>query len=266
MSDKSLAGKRVLITGGTSGLGKSLANQIKQYADSVTIIGRKKIAPEEDKLKFFACDLADFSSINNVIDQFLAKDLSFDILINNAGILSPPKYTETVDGYELSYQVNFLSHVLLTRLLINQNLLDNPVVINMTSPICKLGTLRTNDMSLKSYNILQAYADSKLYMVLFSELLASEGIRGFAFNPGTFSSAIFRSQKHWFHFIYKIAAPFMVSSDNVAKKLINILARNTYNAGKMIGKNGSETPISKFGESEKVEFWNRISQQLGGYV
>lgn len=58
----------------------------------------------------------------------------------------------------------------------------------------------------------------------------------------------------------------MVSSENVAGKLINILALDVYNSGKMIGKNGSETSISKFSQSEKDDFWENVSSQLDGYV
>jgi NAD(P)-dependent dehydrogenase (short-subunit alcohol dehydrogenase family) len=266
MNSDLLQGKRILITGGTSGLGKSLAVQLKNRVKSITVIGKNRGTEQNEGLYFVKSDLADFDSVMDVVKKFSSQNSCFDVLINNAGILSPPKYYESVDGFELSYQVNFLSHVLLTRLLIRHQLLNEPTIINVTSPIYVKGNIREGMIAKHSYNVLRAYADSKLYMVLFSELLATEGISGFAFNPGTFSSAIYRSQSAWFHLIYKIAAPFMVTSRQVATKLIRIIEEGKFTPGKIIGKSGSESSALKFTKNEQNEFWKVVNSQLDGYL
>ena len=123
----------------------------------------------------------------------------------------------------LNYQVNFLSHVLLTQLLLSKRILKPGFVVNISSPVHKTGQLELDKIfDKKAYGFFQTYSNTKLFMALFSEKLAADGVSGFSFNPGTFSSGIYQLQKPWFHNMYKIAAPFMVSSDRVAERLYGI--------------------------------------------
>lgn len=258
----SFVGKRVLISGGTSGLGKSLALKISQDAEKVYVIGINGEIVENSRIEFLRCDYTSLKSVIDACEELAAQNYEFDILINNAGILSPPMYSETSDGYEKSYQINFLSHVLLTKLLLKEGVLNSPTIVNTSSPVYRRGTLDMTNNTSHHYTGLQAYANSKLFQALFSEKLAEEGIRSFAFNPGTFSSGIYRSQKGWFRGMYKIAAPFMVSSDRVASKLLGILETDSFSSGKIISKNGSEKSIDKFDELQKDQFWEKVYSQL----
>jgi NAD(P)-dependent dehydrogenase (short-subunit alcohol dehydrogenase family) len=264
---RSLTGKHVIITGGTSGLGRSLGMQFIEKGSKVVALGKNTEKIAGTGLEAIFCDLAKLNSVVDLVEQLRQKNAKFDILINNAGILSPPTYTETSDGFEMSYQVNFLSHVLLTRLLLKNGLLKNGMVINMSSPIYTRGKISQEENSQNNtYSILQAYADSKLFMALFSEKIDSEGVRGFSFNPGTFSSGIYRSQKAWFKGLYKIAAPFMPSSERVASRLIKILAKDQFSNGRFISKNGSEKRMIKVNAREQQSFWEKIEMQLDSYL
>ncbi len=265
MKHDQFTGKSALVTGGTSGLGKSIALQLKQRGCEVVVIGTNGKGAESDGLSFLQCDFASFKSVMSLVEAFSVAGHSIDFLINNAGILSPPIFTESKDGFELTYQVNFLSHVLLTRSLLEKNILNSPVIINTSSPIYKSGVLNGLNHSVNSYSIIKAYANSKLYLALFSEQLAIEGIRGFAFNPGTFSSGIYRSQKNWFHKLYKVASPFMISADSVASKMFKILEGDRYSNGAIISKTGAEIRINKFSDEQKVNFWGKINSQLNRY-
>jgi len=256
----------VLITGGTSGLGKSIIKQLLVDDFEVVAIGKRN-GFHDPKSRFFSCDLAVFEDVQKVVNQFENEKLTFDILINNAGILSPPDYQLTPNGFELSYQVNFLSHVLLTRLLIQKKILTPELIVNVSSPIYKQGKIYLDELSEKSnHGIIQTYSNTKLYMALFSKKLSEEGISSFSFNPGTFSSGIYRSQKKWFHSMYKLAAPFMVSSEKVSKGLYQIIKSRNWSDGKMIDKKGRSQNVVHNNSDQKTEFWQKVNDQIKDYL
>ena len=132
-----LSDKTILITGGTSGLGKSLVSEFLEMGCHVISIARNGAVVEinNDNYKHFSSDFSNLSTIKEIVEEFIKEKILVDVLINNAGVLSPPRYEESTDGFELSYQVNFLSHVYLTRLLLKHNLLNPDLIANISSPI-----------------------------------------------------------------------------------------------------------------------------------
>jgi len=261
-----LAEKNILISGGTSGLGKAIAMQFSFSSNQLHVLGGSFHEMHLPGIKYQACDYSSLKSVLNFVDRLTINKTKVDILVNNAGILSPPVFEETNDGFEKSYQVNFLAHVLLTRLLLKYDILRNPVVVNISSPMQARGTLSGYFTDITRYSVMQAYANSKLYQALFSEKLAEEGIKGFAFDPGTFSSGIYRSQKSWFQHMYKLAAPFMVSAEKVAAIMIEVLKVDRYTIGSIVNKRGRSTTISRFDENEKRRFWKKVDRQLHDYL
>jgi len=257
--------KRVLITGGTSGLGRSLVVKFLDQGFNVVALGRKDISNQIKSMnfKFINCDFADLNSIKAVGDQLAKEKRGFSFIINNAGILSPTRFQQTDDGFELSYQVDFLSHVLLTHLFLDGNSRKPECIVNITSPIYVRGRIDQDQLIVKNnYNVVQAYAQTKLFMALFSEKLYSEGYSSFSFNPGTFSSGIYRSQQRWFRFMYKIAAPFMVSSGRVANGLYQIIQAKGWPNGKMINRKGSEHNLKYYDPEVKHKFWQMVDTNI----
>ena len=261
--------KNVLITGGTSGLGKSLVSLFLSKGSRVFTVGRNGVSDKNthENYSFYLCDLANLDEVKAVVDRIAKDNVSIDILINNAGVLSPPDHRLTENGYEYSYQVNFLSHVLLTQLLLSKRILKPGFVVNISSPVHKNGQLELEKIfDKKAYGILQAYSNTKLFMALFSEKLTLDGVPGFSFNPGTFSSGIYQLQKPWFHNMYKIAAPFMVSSDRVAERLFGIAIGNKWQKGKMISKNGSINNLMDYDPELIVAFWKHVDGQIEAFI
>ena len=259
----------VLITGGTSGLGKSLVLQFLDGGYEVTALGKSNAFTRgtHPRLTVHSCDFSKLPEIHETVDAFSSRKRPFDILVNNAGILSPPDLQETVDGFELSYQVNFLSHVLLTHLLLNRDLLRPGLVVNVSSPIYRKGNpdlLQALDKN--NYNVLRAYANTKLYMAMLSEKLAGEGIPAFSFDPGTFSSGIYRMQQKWFHIMYKIAAPFMRSSHNTSERLFSIIKENNWHNGWIINRRGFQRQLNTIDNEEKTAFWEQVNEQIAPYL
>ncbi len=259
--------KRILITGGTSGLGEQLASRFLQLGFNVIITGREFRGNPSENLEFLYCDFTDLSSVVRCAKEIGDKFKSLDLVINNAGILSPGSYTETIDGYEISYQVNFLSHVLFTTLLREAGLLKTTKVINLSSPIYKRGTLDVDKISDSfQYEAFRTYASTKLFMALFSVKLAESGQAGFSFDPGTFSSGIYRAREKWFHVLYKIAAPFMIPVSTVARKLVDIILFNDFDNGEMVNKRGVGRQVSWHNDEQLEAFWRTVHTQLTDYV
>lgn len=267
MSD-TIKNKQILITGGTSGLGLSLVMRFLRQGFSVYALGRADISKQINNpdFKFVKCDFTDLNDVREVGEHLIKTEVDFSFIINNAGILSPPDFQATIDGFELSYQVNFLSHVLLSDILLAGSSNKPECIVNVCSPLYVHGKIEMDQLiNENNYSIVQAYAQSKLFMALFSEKLSADGHPAFCFNPGTFSSGIYRMQKNWFHNMYKIAAPFMISSERVAKGLVQIMETNRWSEGKMINRKGLINDLKAYSYSHKEDFWDSVASQLSTY-
>ncbi|KAF6838778.1 retinol dehydrogenase [Colletotrichum plurivorum] len=125
-----LSGKVLIVTGGNVGLGKETITQLsKRNPARIYLAARteskalaaiedvKKQVPNAAPITFLKLDLTSFESIKHAAKEFLAKEQSLHILINNAGIMACPPGT-TEEGYEIQFGTNHMGHALLTKLLL----------------------------------------------------------------------------------------------------------------------------------------------------
>ena len=199
LNDKSLKGKTFIITGGNTGLGKSVALDLaKRGADEVIIACRNTSQGKEvaqintentgkSNIKCMLLDLASFESIKNFVQNFSVDHSKLDCLICNAGIWAPmQKGLKTSDGYEIHFGVNHLGHYLLVKLLSNalHNSNNSRIVVVssglMSSGVVDLDTIdvfngRQSDLvDIKRPSYApRGYCDSKLMNGLFVKELAS---------------------------------------------------------------------------------------------
>ncbi|CAI5757536.1 unnamed protein product [Candida verbasci] len=149
--------KVVLITGGNSGIGwytvlhlylhgyiiyiaGRTESKVLKAIEDIKIEAKKRRDTEKEQqhplgeLNYIYIDLLDLSTVPKAVEKFKSREKKLDILINNAGIMGIP-YEITRDGYEVQYQVNFVSHFLLTLQLIPQLKASDfgPRVINLSS-------------------------------------------------------------------------------------------------------------------------------------
>src|SRR5579862_3473478 len=115
----SQAGRRVLITGANSGIGYMAALKLARKDAKVLVAcrdqrrGEAAIAriladsPGAD-LELVVLDLASLDSVREVAARQLDNGLPLDLLINNAGVMTPPKRLETKDGFEMQFGTNVL--------------------------------------------------------------------------------------------------------------------------------------------------------------
>jgi NAD(P)-dependent dehydrogenase (short-subunit alcohol dehydrogenase family) len=188
---------------------------------------------------------------------------SFNLIINNAGILSPPEYKETANGLEYTFQVNFLAHLLVNELVLNSINDDRNIKIaTITSPVYRFASLGPGtEQGAGNYRPMRSYSSSKLYLAIMSDLLASRrkepALHCFAFDPGTFSSEIYRMQKTWFRYLYHVAAPFMRSPGSVAKALEELMLKEKTVNGRIYGRSKELRPIPEIDKLQKSNFTDR---------
>jgi NAD(P)-dependent dehydrogenase (short-subunit alcohol dehydrogenase family) len=197
--------KTILITGASDGIGKETAKTLAEQGHTVIMHGRNpektKKAFEEIKAatgnKGLTYELGDFSSLAGVkvfAEKILSKTDKLDVLINNAGAQFR-KRNETVEGHEMTMQVNVLAPFLLTSLLLPA--LQNSAsarVVTVASAAHKMGgEPLLDDLDLKdNFNLTRSYGLSKLYVIWvmrhFVKDCASKGIKNITFNcthPGS---------------------------------------------------------------------------------
>ena len=167
---RQLAEQRILITGSTDGHGRRVAAELAQRGVSVLIHGRdpKRVDAAAHHIGAEAGLVADLADLGQV--RSLAEEAGqLDTLVNNAGVIVPER-RESADGYELTFAVNYLSHFLLTRLLLQQ--LREPARIVNVSSIGQAPIDFDDLMLTNGYDAYGAYAQSKLAQVLFTFELA----------------------------------------------------------------------------------------------
>jgi NAD(P)-dependent dehydrogenase (short-subunit alcohol dehydrogenase family) len=168
-----LTGIRAVITGANSGIGFHTAAALVEHGAEVVLACRNTEAGREaaKKLKG-ACsveelDLASQTSIHEFVGRY---DGSLDLLINNAGVMTPPKYRTTAEGHELQFGTNHLGPFALTGLLLPALLKsETPRVVTVASIAHHRGdesVLEGNPQ--ETYEPQHAYGNSKLANLLFA--------------------------------------------------------------------------------------------------
>jgi NAD(P)-dependent dehydrogenase (short-subunit alcohol dehydrogenase family) len=235
MDQKGADNITILITGGTSGLGLELAKCFLDRGYEVVATGRHEPDASGFSQKFFLYKV-DFGDLFKVAETTatICSNHSVGMIINNAGILSPPVYTETTDGLEYTFQINFLAHLLIAEIILRSRKAEQSLVIaSVTSPVYKLAGKKPGiSAGAMEYNAIRSYSSSKLLLALLHEFLVQgttlSDFNCFSLNPGTFSSSIYRTQKSWFRTMYRIAAPFMRSPAKVARVMTEIILNTDY--------------------------------------
>jgi NAD(P)-dependent dehydrogenase (short-subunit alcohol dehydrogenase family) len=198
----SQSGRLAVVTGANSGLGKSIARELGRAGATVIIAVRNTDKGEQAAadirrdvaaadLSVQRLDLADLASVRSFAEAFGAAHDRLDLLVNNAGIMAPPRRL-TADGFESQIGTNHLGHFALTGLLLPALLAaPTPRVVTMSSEAHWIGKIRFDDLqSEHGYNNWRAYGQSKLANLMFCFELARRaaeadtGLVSVAAHPG----------------------------------------------------------------------------------
>jgi NAD(P)-dependent dehydrogenase (short-subunit alcohol dehydrogenase family) len=252
--------KKVLITGGTSGLGLELVKLFLADGAEVYATGRTmpQIFSDNSRFHFSQVDFSDIKQVETVISLITTSQPGFDLVINNAGILSPHNFTTSKDGFEYTFQVNLLSHILLDDIIVRSMPAGGVLRIAfVTSPVYKFVKPDFIIPQKTNYRPFKTYCETKYYLLLAGSYLKlkypDKDLRIIGLDPGIFSSGIYRMQKNWFHKMYSVGALFMRSSGKVAGNLHRILNDSIFTENRVYHRSGRRSepfpPLN--GASEK---------------
>jgi len=194
---------RTAIVTGTGGLGFVDALELARAGARVILAGRNAAKGQRAvaqvlsevpaaSIQFEQVDLANLSSVAAFGARLRDRYERLDMLINNAGVMVPPTYIETIDGFELQFATNHLGHFALTAHLLP--LLRNgqdPRVVSLSSVAARAGQIDFANLNAEAgYHPMRAYSQSKLACLMFALELqrrsdaAGWGIRSVAAHPG----------------------------------------------------------------------------------
>ena len=227
MTSVDMKGKIVVITGATSGIGRQTAIGLAGMGAKVVMLVRNEEKGAElvkeikertanGESECIKCDLASLDSVRRAAQEFKSRHQRLDVLINNAGLVLGKRQV-TVDGFEQTFQVNHLSHFLLTNLLLDVLKKSAPSrIVIVGSEAHERAHLDLDDLMLeKGYSAFKAYGRSKLANLLFcfelARRLEGTGVTANCLHPGVVRTSFGRGLGGMSG-LYPLAYPFMISA------------------------------------------------------
>jgi NAD(P)-dependent dehydrogenase (short-subunit alcohol dehydrogenase family) len=231
----SMQGKRVLVTGATSGIGQVAALTLAREGAELLLVGRdvlraeataqqvRQVAPTA-RVEVLLADLSSQAQVRRLAEDVKRRWDRLDVLLNNAGALIPTRQV-TVDGLEMTFALNHLGYFLLTHLL--RPLLEaapSARVVNVASEASRMGRMHFGDLQLeRGYSPMKAYSQSKLANILFTRELARRlsgtRVSTTVLHPG-FVASNFGSTHRLINLFYKVARPFALTPEQGADTAI----------------------------------------------
>ncbi len=195
-----MAGKSVLVTGGTGGIGKATAIGLAALGARVGITGRDpgraeaaaagiRAAAGSPAVDAFAADLSVQTGVRRLAAQVLEAYPRLDVLVNNVGGFWAHRHV-TADGLEHTFALNHLAPFLLTSLLLDGLTASAPArILTVSSGAHASGRIDFGDLQgERNYSGQRAYSQSKLANVMFTYELArrldSTGVTATVLHPG----------------------------------------------------------------------------------
>jgi NAD(P)-dependent dehydrogenase (short-subunit alcohol dehydrogenase family) len=258
IDNSSQKGRLFIVTGANTGLGYENALSLAHLGGKVIMACRnltkanaakakiESSVPDAD-LEVLEIDLSSLASVKNFAKTFQAKYDRLDVLINNAGVMTPP-YTQTEDGFELQFGANYLGHFLLTGLLLDTLLkTPNSRVVTLSSLVHKNGQINFDDLqSEQDYSASGAYAQSKLACLMFTyelqrrlEKAGHHDTLSVGSHPGIATTELSRHMPKLIYTVLKYTlAPFMTHSPKEGAKPTLMAAIGEAQGGDYFGPTG----------------------------
>ena len=234
--------KTVVITGGTSGIGRASALRLAKNRHRVVITSRDKIKVNEAAKELSAISggevigydvsLSDPRSVNGLANRLKSEFDEIDVLVNNAGTIAG-RERRMVAGVEYTLASNYIGPFALTVSLLPQLMKSGePRIVNLSSELYKnvKGGLDFENLNFETgYSNSKAYAHSKLAMMLFTKELINRyqksGVSSFALHPGVVKSNFGRGKDSStsMGLMMKLLGPLLMKPEKAAIGLANLV-------------------------------------------
>ncbi len=174
-----LSGRRAVVTGASDGMGLGIATRLAAAGAEVVLPVRNPRKGEAAlatirqqvpgaKVSLRDLDLSSLASVAALGRTLLDEGLPLHLLINNAGVMTPPDLQRTADGFELQFGTNHLGHFALTARLLPLLRAGHARVTSQISVAARRGSVKWDDLGWeRSYNGMKAYSQSKIAFGLF---------------------------------------------------------------------------------------------------
>ena len=271
-----------MVTGANSGIGKATAMGLAEMGATVILVCRSKEKGEaalsetreksgNNSLDLMLADMSSMRSVRQLASEFRRKYDRLHVLVNNAGLFMFTR-TTTGDRLETTFEVDYLSHFLLTGLLIDLLKATAPSRLVEVSSIAHYnGHIDFDDLQgEKGYGGWRAYSQAKLAQVLFTYELARRlkgtGVTANCLHPGAVATNIWSRPLGRAGFIMKLLRLFMMGPEGGAKTPIYLASSPDVEgvSGKYF-TNKKEKESSKESNDEQVarRLW-LVSEELTG--
>ena len=236
---QNLAGRTILITGATRGIGRAAAEGLAAQGASVIVHGRSPNLVEQVVAGICrshghaaaagaVADLGSLAEVRRLAAEVVSEHARLDVLINNAGCATRRRET-TVDGFERQLAVNHLAPFLLTQLLLPQlERGERARIVNVASNAHRRAAFDPDDLNWerRPYSALGAYGATKLANILFTRALArrlaGSGVTANCLHPGVVATQIFAGLGPLGALFGLVSRPFMLSSRDGARTTIHL--------------------------------------------
>ena len=271
-----------LITGATEGIGRATAIELAAKGFKVVIAARNaakagavvmeiEAATGRRDADFIIADLRSLADVRALSETFHQRYPRLDVLINNAGIFAGARQL-TGDGFEASYQVNYLSQFYLTHLMLNAlKAARQGRIINLSSSVHAGGKFDPHNLqSEKRFSAFGAYANSKLLMLLFTlelaERLKATQVTANAVHPGVVKTPMMLRAPGIFRVVGYLALPFALSPQQGAATSVYLASSPEVSGatGRYFSRSREATIKTAFNTPEHRELlWNLSMNSLG---
>lgn len=234
--ERDLGGRTILITGASTGIGRTTALGLAARGAHLVLANRsaersRAVLEELERAggsaELVLLDLADLASVKRAAEEVLAKGRPIHVLVNNAGIAGARGQTK--DGFEVTFGTNHLGPFLFTVLLLDRLRESGPArIVNVASnahyraPRIDWEAARRSTASMTGF---PEYQVSKLANILFTKALAAgragPSIHSYCLHPGVVASDVWREIPWPFRGIMKL---FMITNEEGAKTSIHCAA------------------------------------------
>jgi NAD(P)-dependent dehydrogenase (short-subunit alcohol dehydrogenase family) len=209
-----LSGKRAVVTGASDGVGLGIARRLAAAGAEVVMPVRNTDKGEAAialirqqvpgaRISLRALDLSALDSVASLGATLQHENQPIHLLINNAGVMTPPSRQTTADGFELQFGTNHLGHFALVAHLMPMLRAGRARVVSQISVAANQGAINWPDLNWeKSYDGMRAYSQSKLALGLFGLELSRRsraggwGLTSNLSHPGVAPTNLLAAQSH----------------------------------------------------------------------